>query len=89
MKIRSQKSEIGNFAWLPDLDSNQDKQIQSLLCYRYTIGQAVAKNSLGVFRRQSRFVKPVNRYTVKPGIPIPQFNSLPIQRFNDSTNQRI
>ena len=25
--------------WLPDLDLNQDKQIQSLLCYRYTIGQ--------------------------------------------------
>ena len=27
--------------WLPDLDLNQDKQIQSLLCYRYTIGQTV------------------------------------------------
>ena len=25
--------------WLPRLDSNQDKQIQSLLCYRYTTGQ--------------------------------------------------
>lgn len=25
--------------WLPDMDSNHDKQIQSLLCYRYTIGQ--------------------------------------------------
>ena len=24
---------------LADLDSNQDKQIQNLLCYRYTIGQ--------------------------------------------------
>lgn len=24
---------------LPDLDSNQDKQNQNLLCYRYTIGQ--------------------------------------------------
>lgn len=24
---------------LADLDSNQDKQNQNLLCYRYTIGQ--------------------------------------------------
>jgi hypothetical protein len=36
--------------WLPDMDLNHDKQIQSLLCYRYTIGQAGAgtnvKNSL-------------------------------------------
>ena len=29
-------------AWLPDMDLNHDKQIQSLLCYRYTIGQAGA-----------------------------------------------
>ena len=27
--------------WLPDMDLNHDKQIQSLLCYRYTIGQLV------------------------------------------------
>jgi hypothetical protein len=27
--------------WLPDMDLNHDKQIQSLLCYRYTIGQTV------------------------------------------------
>ncbi len=26
---------------LPDLDSNQDKQNQNLLCYRYTIGQCI------------------------------------------------
>ena len=25
--------------WLPDMDLNHDKQIQSLLCYHYTIGQ--------------------------------------------------
>ena len=31
--------------WLPDLDLNQDKQIQSLLCYRYTIGQIYAFRS--------------------------------------------
>ncbi len=23
--------------WLPDMDSNHDKEIQNLLCYRYTI----------------------------------------------------
>ncbi len=28
--------------WLPDMDLNHDKQIQSLLCYRYTIGQIAA-----------------------------------------------
>ena len=28
-----------NAGWLPDMDLNHDKQIQSLLCYRYTIGQ--------------------------------------------------
>jgi hypothetical protein len=28
---------------LPDLDSNQDKQSQSLSYYRYTIGQRAAK----------------------------------------------
>jgi hypothetical protein len=31
-----------NNFWLPDMDLNHDKQIQSLLCYRYTIGQAGA-----------------------------------------------
>jgi hypothetical protein len=32
--------------WLPDMDLNHDKQIQSLLCYRYTIGQAGAAQNL-------------------------------------------
>ena len=32
--------------WLPDMDLNHDKQIQSLLCYRYTIGQAGAVGTL-------------------------------------------
>ena len=30
---------IEKLNWLPDMDLNHDKQIQSLLCYRYTIGQ--------------------------------------------------
>ena len=34
--------------WLPDMDLNHDKQIQSLLCYRYTIGQAGAMNSVNL-----------------------------------------
>jgi hypothetical protein len=36
----NRKSEIVNGDWLPDMDLNHDKQIQSLLCYRYTIGQS-------------------------------------------------
>lgn len=28
--------------WLPSMDSNHDKQIQSLLCYRYTTRQSSA-----------------------------------------------
>ena len=39
--------------WLPDMDLNHDKQIQSLLCYRYTIGQAGAQTSLEDFRAES------------------------------------
>ena len=38
--------------WLPDMDLNHDKQIQSLLCYRYTIGQGRAF-SLENFGRES------------------------------------
>ena len=39
MPFAKRKSEIANGSWLPDMDLNHDKQIQSLLCYRYTIGQ--------------------------------------------------
>ena len=39
--------------WLPDMDLNHDKQIQSLLCYRYTIGQAGAPINLETFPLQS------------------------------------
>jgi hypothetical protein len=34
----SQKLDL--VGWLPDMDLNHDKQIQSLFCYRYTIGQS-------------------------------------------------
>jgi hypothetical protein len=40
-------------SWLPDMDLNHDKQIQSLLCYRYTIGQAGALARLKGFIAQS------------------------------------
>ena len=39
--------------WLPDMDLNHDKQIQSLLCYRYTIGQAGACSRVCVSSSQS------------------------------------
>ena len=35
MQVKSDRDR----RWLPDMDLNHDKQIQSLLCYRYTIGQ--------------------------------------------------
>jgi hypothetical protein len=32
-----------DYVWLGNLDSNQDKQSQSLLCYRYTIPQWIVE----------------------------------------------
>jgi hypothetical protein len=40
--------------WLPDMDLNHDKVIQSHLCYRYTIGHAGASGKLMSFAGQSR-----------------------------------
>jgi hypothetical protein len=40
--------------WLPDMDLNHDKQIQSLLCYRYTIGQYGGAGKLRELRAASR-----------------------------------
>ena len=45
--------EIRSGGWLPTMDLNHDKQIQSLLCYRYTIGQSRAFK-VGVPDRESR-----------------------------------
>ena len=47
MKRMNRQSEIANERWLPDMDLNHDKQIQSLLCYRYTIGQPGAALTVG------------------------------------------
>ena len=38
-RARRGKGQANVVKWLPDMDLNHDKQIQSLLCYRYTIGQ--------------------------------------------------
>ena len=58
MQIENLKSKIKNGKWLPDMDLNHDKQIQSLLCYRYTIGQAGMLNNLEGFIGQSSSPKP-------------------------------
>ena len=47
-------SEIANSGWLPDMDLNHDKQIQSLLCYRYTIGQIGGLKLPALGRESSR-----------------------------------
>jgi hypothetical protein len=52
MQLVNRKSKIGNGRWLPDMDLNHDKQIQSLLCYRYTIGQ-IGADKLGHPRQES------------------------------------
>ena len=43
----------GGEIWLPDMDLNHDKQIQSLLCYRYTIGHVGAGENLEIPLLQS------------------------------------
>ena len=53
MPIVTRKFEIVNGSWLPDMDLNHDKQIQSLLCYRYTIGQVGVMGKLEAFTGQS------------------------------------
>ena len=53
MNLVNRKSKIVNGEWLPDMDLNHDKQIQSLLCYRYTIGQAGASSRLKNFMSES------------------------------------
>src|SRR5512136_2341446 len=52
-------------SWLPDMDLNHDKQIQSLLCYRYTIGQAGAAKTVSLSPGESRCVKRLNCFTVR------------------------
>lgn len=58
-QLKNRKSaQIVTGEWLPDMDLNHDKQIQSLLCYRYTIGQTDVwhrlRNFFGQSSRQAR-----------------------------------
>ncbi len=50
----SRTMKIRNCDWLPDMDLNHDKQIQSLLCYRYTIGQTSDSKLEGLRNKSSR-----------------------------------
>ncbi len=59
MQIVNRKSKIVNGRWLPDMDLNHDKQIQSLLCYRYTIGQTSDSKLEGLHNKSSRRQLPV------------------------------
>ncbi len=54
--------------WLPDMDLNHDKQIQSLLCYRYTIGQtsAVKVEFSCPESRMGRDLAPIGAGTARP-----------------------
>jgi hypothetical protein len=90
MQRENRKSKIENGNWLPDMDLNHDKQIQSLLCYRYTIGQAGASDRLDAFTPQSRLVRvtavtPLERCRAKSGVRAEAGST--VQRFNDSTEQ--
>ena len=86
MQIENRKSKIVNGSWLPDMDLNHDKQIQSLLCYRYTIGQAGALARLKGFAGQSRLVTTLNRCMVESYFAQTDAD-LTVQRFNGSTVQ--
>jgi hypothetical protein len=82
MNFVNRKSEIVNGSWLPDMDLNHDKVIQSHLCYRYTIGQAGASGKLMSFTGQSRLVKNLNRFSV---IRVLSGGALPVQQCFRST----
>src|SRR2546427_9045734 len=68
MQFVTRKSEIVNGEWLADMDLNHDKQIQSLLCYRYTIGQTDALERLKGFVRQSSRQTFAGRNAVHPEV---------------------
>ena len=69
--IQNRKSEMKDGNWLPDMDLNHDKQIQSLLCYHYTIGQNGALRLPKLSRQSSRAFK---RGHSAPGVPRSKFN---------------
>ena len=74
-------------SWLPDLDLNQDKQIQSLLCYRYTIGQTGALEKLKGLTSQSSCQTSAGLQEQRdvdacPGHAVPKGHATIAQRFN-------
>ena len=52
--VRAMANAFIGKPWLPDMDLNHDKQIQSLLCYRYTIGQTGVSQRLNTSLAESR-----------------------------------
>ena len=54
--------------WLPRMDSNHDKAIQSRLCYRYTTRQSEAKRAGSIrYRKTERCQLPNGVETFVPG----------------------
>src|SRR5439155_26287493 len=83
----NRKSQIVNGEWLPDMDLNHEKQIQSLLCYRYTIGQTGALEKLkGLMSQSSRqtlaFLKEQRDVDACLGHAVPKGQATIAQRFN-------
>ena len=69
VRTHADKSRTADREWLPDMDLNHDKQIQSLLCYRYTIGQTNA-SKVGGPAPESRLtgINPLARLSANRGI---------------------
>ena len=87
MQIENPKSKIANGDWLPDMDLNHDKQIQSLLCYRYTIGQTDALENLKSpcpesSRQTFAWLKEQSGAYACPGRAVPKGHATIAQRFN-------
>src|SRR6266568_2676179 len=69
---RPEKVEGAGMIWLPDMDLNHDKQIQSLLCYRYTIGQTGAGDNLVSPHLESSRHSPAPRSACKSALVQPR-----------------
>src|SRR6266704_4214861 len=85
-RMREAMTELQK-SWLPDMDLNHDKQIQSLLCYRYTIGQTGALEKLkGLMSQSSRqtlaFLKEQRDVDACLGHAVPKGQATIAQRFN-------
>jgi hypothetical protein len=101
MSSANRKSHISNrkWEWLPDMDLNHDKQIQSLLCYRYTIGQTSVL-TIGVWPAESRLGKGIvvgaleresvraccgPRACARPALTLQRPNAPTLSRFDATT----